>query len=142
MKIILLKDIRDLGKKHDIKEVNDGYARNFLLANKLAIAATPENLSKRNFEVQSDDQKMKKLKDLAQKLAKGVVEFKVKTGEKGEVFGSVTKDDIIKKLKSLDYKEIRDIEMDKPIKKTGEHEIVASFGRGIKIKFKLLLQPS
>ena len=141
MKVILLQDIRNLGKKSDIKEVPDGYARNFLIAKKIALAATSENLSKRNQEIQAEDQGLKRLRELAQKLAGETIEFKIRTGEKGEVFGSVNKEEIIKKLKSLNYKEIKDVEISKPIKNLGGQEVIASFGQGIKAAFKIQLQP-
>ena len=103
MKIILLKDIRGLGKKHEIKEVSEGYARNFLLSKNLALQATPENLAKRNQWIKEEVKELNKIKQIAEKLSKEKIEFKIRAGEKGEVFGSVTKDDIKKELSKRGY---------------------------------------
>ncbi len=94
MKVILLQDVKSQGKAGDIKEVADGYARNFLLNKKLALEATPQNL--KNLELQKKKQAEKaaaelaEAKALAAKIADMTVEIKVKTGEAGRLFGSVT----------------------------------------------------
>ncbi len=138
MKIILLKDTQGLGKKYDLKEVSEGYARNFLLPKNLAVAATTENLTKREIFLQQDKKTIERLRDLAIKLEKEVMLFKVKTGAKGEFFGSVTKNDIVKELNKNGYKKV-DIILEKPIKKIGEAEIGFDLGSGVKGKLKIFI---
>ena len=98
MKVILLQDVKSQGKAGDIKEVADGYARNFLLNKKLALEATPQNL--KNLELQKKKQAEKaaaelaEAKALAAKIADMTVEIKVKTGEAGRLFGSVTNKEV------------------------------------------------
>lgn len=131
MKIILFKDIHNLGKKWDIKDVSEGYARNFLMPKNLALQATLENLNKRNQWIKDEERELKSIKKTSEKLAEEKIEFKVKTGERGEVFGSVTKEDIKKELLKRNY-EIYQIKLERPIKKTGETKVGITFKYGIK----------
>ncbi|WP_251862189.1 50S ribosomal protein L9 [Clostridium sp. Marseille-Q2269] len=103
MKVILLKDVKSLGKKGDLVNTSDGYARNYLIPKKLAEQATENNVHILNNKKESERrQKLKELEE-AQKLAKSLmgkeVKFKVKTGENGRLFGSITSKDISEKLK-------------------------------------------
>ena len=98
MKVILLQDIKAIGKKGDIKEVADGYARNYLFPKKLAIEATAGNLKSLDQEKQAQQHKKAveeaKATELAAKLNQLKLHFKVKVGEGGRLFGSIT----VKKL--------------------------------------------
>ena len=141
MKIILLKDIRGLGKKHEIKEVSEGYARNFLLSKNLALQATPENLAKRNQWIKEEVKELNKIKQIAEKLSNEKSEFKIRAGEKGEVFGSVTKDDIKKELSKRGY-EVLQVGLDRPIKNLGDHEVAVSWKLGVKSFTTIKLIPS
>lgn len=103
MKVILLKDVKSLGKKGDLVNTSDGYARNYLIPKKLAEQATENNVHILNNKKEAERrQKLKELEE-AQKLAKSLmgkeVKFKVKTGENGRLFGSITSKDISEKLK-------------------------------------------
>lgn len=98
MKVIFLKDVKNVGKKFDVKNVSDGYARNFLFSQGLAKIATEEaikSLEAQKAAALKEEEKNKSgLIALAKNLESREFEFKVKTGEKGEVFGSVNKEDI------------------------------------------------
>lgn len=143
MKIILLQDVKDFGKKFDIKEVKDGYARNFLLPNKLAVVATSNELERLKSEkVRRDGEREKRvarLKTEAEKLKNSVLEFKLKVGEKGEAFGSIGKKDIEKELSTRGFGEAK-VELEKPIKSFGEHKILVSFEGNIKIPLQIIVR--
>lgn len=151
MKIVLLKDIRGFGKKFEIKEVNDGYARNFLLPKKLAKPAN-ENLIKNLKEQEETSRKYQESLEKAQELIKEKLNgkefyFYVKIGKKGEVFGAVGQKDIEKSLKeALDFlttdfrKEIEKkmaITLPRTLKNLGTHNVrvlLGEEGRGFEIK--------
>ena len=138
MRVIFLKDVKNVGKKLDVKNVSDGYARNFLLPQGLAKIATEEavkNLETQKIASVKEDEKIKnELIALAKNLENKEFEFKVKTGEKGEVFGSVTKNDI---EKSISVSRSIEALLDKPIKKLGEHRVEINLGKGVKVNLKI-----
>lgn len=102
MKVILIKDVKKLGKKDEIVEVSDGYARNFLLKQNLAIEASSSNLNSVNSKVKikekKDEKDLQNAKNLAKKLSEISLVIKSKSGENGKLFGSVTNKDISEKL--------------------------------------------
>lgn len=140
MKILLLQDIKGLGKKMEIKEVADGYARNFLILKKLALPAEKTIKIKGEFDAQ-ERIFTAKLQESKNKLNQEVLIFKIKTGSKGEVFGSINKEKIKKTLLNKKLIEPQaEILLDKPIKSLGEHQIAINLGRGIKTAIKVILQ--
>ena len=141
MKVILLQDVRNLGKKWEIKNVPDGYARNFLLLRKLAWAATPENIAKRDSTVKSDQEFLENLKEVAKKISQEPLVFKLKSDDYGSVFDSVKKDDIKKAVIEKGVK-IKEVRLKSPLKKLGEHWVDISLGRGIETKILVQIQPS
>lgn len=102
MKVILKENIKAIGKKDEIKEVSDGYARNYLLAKGLAVEANAENLSKLKSKQDSVQYKKNVEKEEAEKIAEKMnkikLQFKVKAGENGKVFGGVSSKEIAEKL--------------------------------------------
>lgn len=102
MKVILLNDVKKVGKKGDIVEVSDGYGRNFLLHKKLAVLATAKSmeiLDEQNLQHDLHEKELaSKAEDLKKELAKITLEFHVKTGEGGRVFGSVSTKQIVAQL--------------------------------------------
>ena len=98
MKVILLEDVKSLGKKGEIVNVNDGYARNFILPKKLGLEATSKNLNDLKLQKQNEEKVAQEILDAAKELAKkieaGKVEVKIKTGEGGRTFGSVSSKEI------------------------------------------------
>lgn len=147
MKIILLQDTRGVGKRHDVKEVTAGYARNFLFPNKLAEPATPTTLKKlaalKSHLDESGKELKKHLEALARKISETALEFTLKTDKKGSVFGSVTKEDILKGMRDskLIIKERAEIKIDHPIKKFGEYKVNVRLPKGIEAELKILVRP-
>ncbi|MEK7542951.1 MAG: 50S ribosomal protein L9 [Patescibacteria group bacterium] len=143
MKIILLKDVNGIGRKGDIKELKDGYARNFLLPQKLAETATKAIIEKAIQDKKREEERRAKyvteLKKSAEEIKKTTLVFKLKTGEKGEVFGSITDSDL---EKALMKKGIAVSMTDKHhIKSIGEHVIDLDLGDGVKTKLRILVEP-
>ena len=108
MKVILLQDVKSLGKKGDIVEVSDGYARNFVLPKKVGVEATPKNLNDLKLKQQNDAkvaaEQLAEAKALAERLEKASITATLKLGEGGRAFGSIgTKEiaDLVKKQLSL-----------------------------------------
>lgn len=103
MQVILLQDIKGVGKKDEIINANDGYARNYLLPKKLGVEANKENLSKLKAKNESKAYKKSVEKEEAQKIAeklKGILlKISVKSGENGKIFGSITSKEIADNLK-------------------------------------------
>jgi large subunit ribosomal protein L9 len=139
MKILLLKDVKGLGKRMDIKEVADGYARNFLIARKLAVRATEDHLSlKKQFEKEEEELDIAHAKE-KQLLEKAELLFKVKASKEGAIFGSVTKDMIEKELHGKGLHGL--VHLEKPLKKTGNHLVEVVLGKGIQATVTVILQP-
>ena len=103
MKVILTQDIKNIGKKDQILEVNDGYARNFLIPKKLGVQATTANLALLRSKQESKDfkkqEEKKEAKKISEKLEKIRLDIKVKSGENGKIFGGVTSKEIVEILK-------------------------------------------
>lgn len=129
MKIILIQDVKKLGKKGEIIEVNDGYARNYILPQKLGVEANSKNLNDLKLQKQKEDKDAKKLLDeaseLAAKIAEQVVTVKMKAGEGGKVFGSVSSKEIAEAMKKQCSLEIdkKKIQLQEPIRSFGFHEV-------------------
>ena len=130
-------------EKFEIKEVKDGYGRNFLIIRGLAEIATKEALNKLEAQKKiwgaEHEKLVLKLKEEAGKIETLSLNFKMKTGEKGETFGSISRKDIETELAKHDYKNLK-IELEKPIKGIGEHSVVIDLGEGIKAKLKILTE--
>ena len=98
MKIILLEDVKGVGKKGDVVNKNDGYALNFLIPKKLAVEATKSNINDLELKKKADERRKKEeyeeAKELGEKLKDKIVKVSVKAGENGKVFGSVTNKEI------------------------------------------------
>lgn len=117
MKIILLEDVKNVGKKGNILEVADGYARNFLIRNKLAVAATEQSKlileQQKQQKLDQEKEDIRNAEELKLKLAELTLVFPVKTGENGKVFGSVSSkqigEELLKKHKlTIDKRKILD----------------------------------
>jgi large subunit ribosomal protein L9 len=127
MKVLLLQNIKTLGNKGDVKQVSDGYARNFLLPKKLAEAATAEAIknveAKRSEEEGKKSESLKEMKELAGKLKNKKITLKSKA-KKGKLFGSISAKDIGEALEKEDLKVSREcIIIKEAIKKTGVYNV-------------------
>ena len=145
MKVIFLQDVPKVGKRHDVKEINDGYAMNFLLPRKLAVLATPAAVAeldkrKKNIEIEREVQEDLLLKNLEEIKGKVVV-IKGKANEKGSLFKSIQKKEIISELYKQHHAEISEefIVLEKPIKEVGEFEIPIEI-KHKKSSFKLVVE--
>ncbi|KNF07142.1 50S ribosomal protein L9 [Gottschalkia purinilytica] len=102
MKVILLQDVKGLGKKGDVVNSKDGYARNFLFPRNLAVEATSSNLKelkdKKESQKFKEEEDLKEAKALAEKISNVKVEIKTKVGDNGKLFGSITTKDIAEQL--------------------------------------------
>lgn len=128
MEVIFIRDLKNQGKKGQIKNVKDGYAENFLIKNGYAVKKTKENLNKLNCELakkQKEDAANKKAaQELKEQLAKVTLEFKVKTGEGDRVFGSISVKQIKDELQKQGYKiEKSAIELTNSIASLGFHNV-------------------
>ena len=103
MKVILLEDVKSLGKKGQLVDVNDGYARNFILAKKLGLEATPKNLNDLKLKKANDEKVAKEIyeeaKAFGERLKEMEVNVTIKTGEGGKIFGSVSSKEIAQAAK-------------------------------------------
>ena len=145
MRIILLQDIPKVGKKNEIKEVSDGYARNFLLAKNLAKLATPINIkaldSQKTKEEKEKSEERQKYEVLAERLKNIVLSFKVKVGEKGRAFGSVTAVKIRDELKKHGIEITKDqILLEESIKTVGENVVRIKLTDHLIIELKLAVE--
>ena len=137
MKVLLIKDVKSLGKAGEVKEVKDGYGKNFLIGKGFAKHATSEILAQHvqdeKDRARDEAAEIASLKELAKVLDKDEIIIKKKMGDNGHLFGSITKEEIASALK-----EQHGIEIDKKhiteklsIKTVGEHDVDFKLGHGI-----------
>jgi len=145
MKIILLKDVPDLGKKGDIKDVSDGYGRNFLIRNRLVEILTPQVAKRLEQEREKEEKTAAALKNqtlvLKEKIEKLKLVLKTKIGESGQVFGSITPTKILAELEKNGIKLEKDQLLSKPIKTLGESKIKIKLPQEIEVELKIIIEP-
>lgn len=129
MKVILLEDVKSLGKKGEIVNVSDGYARNMILPKKLGVEATPKNLNDLKLQKANDDkiaqEQYEAAQELGRKLEAGKIEVSIKTGEGGKAFGSVSSKEIAAEVKAQLGLEIdkKKVQLKDAIKTLGTHTV-------------------
>ncbi len=145
MKVIFLQDVPRVGKRHDVKEVNDGYALNFLFPKKMAEKATPDaiaRLEQRKKEIEIEREvRDDLLKKNLEEIKNTAVTLRAKADEKGHLFSGIHKKEICKALEN-DHKAMvgeEFIMLDKPIKEIGEYEIPVEV-KGKRSFFKLIVE--
>ena len=143
MKVILKADIKGVGKKDEVVNASDGYARNFLFPKNLAVEANAENMSK--LQAQKDanqfrkDTEKEEAKKVAEKLTKIMVKVQVKSGENGKIFGGVSAKDIAENLEKQHNIKIdkKKIDLKETIKNLGVHNVDARLYEGVSGKIKI-----
>ncbi len=147
MKVVLLKDVKNVGKRDDILTVSDGYARNFLFPQKLAAEATPGALKeiqrKRAAQDAREAEQLAEAKQKADALKDKVITLEVKCGEKGRLYGSVTSAEVAEALEKQHGVKVdkRKIEIGDPIRETGIRTISVWLYSGVTTPMKLDVQP-
>ena len=140
MKVILLQDIKNVGRKEQVLEANDGYARNYLFPKKLAIEATKDNMAKLQAKKTSEANKKKAEidanKEIAKKIEKMELTIKAKVGENSKIFGGITSKEIDEELKKQHNFEIdkKKIVLKETIKNLGRYTAEIKIGEGINAK--------
>ena len=146
MKVIFLSDVRNVGKRDEIKEVSPGYARNFLFPNKLALLATPEEVKKldknREAETKNEAAMITHLRQLADTIKEKKLVLSVKTDNTGHTFGSVSRDMILAGLRDAGIiaTEKIEIKLPHPLKEIGEYQVELDLKKGITAILNLTLQ--
>ena len=146
MKVILNKDVKGTGKAGDVVTVSDGYARNMLIPRGLATVATQSNI--RQLEKQKAIAAEKKAEEkaaaqeLAEKLNKASIKMKIKAGEGGRIFGSITSKDIADAINmqlgmDIDRKKVK---LDAPIKQVGQTDVDMRLYQDVNAKIKVIIE--
>lgn len=146
MKVILLENVKSLGKKGGIVNVNDGYARNFILPKKLGVEATGKNLNdlklQKNNEKKVAQENLDAAKELAAELSAGKVELAIKVGEGGRTFGSVSSKEIavaVKDQMQLDIDK-KKIQLKESIKSLGTHIVTVKLHPEVSAELKVVVK--
>ncbi len=143
MKVILLDNIKGVGKKDEVINASDGYARNFLFPKKLAIEANAENMSKLNNKKEANnyrkDLEKQEAQEIAKKLKGILLKMRVKAGENGKIFGGVTAKEISENLKTQYNMEIdkKKVDLKEPIKTIGSFQVNIKLYEGVVGTLKL-----
>ena len=138
MKVILLKDVKKQGKKDDIIEVSDGYGMNYLIKNGLAVAATKTSTKILSNELdkrkQEEEELVKKMQEMRDKIIRENITFKVKTGAMDKVFGNVSSKQIAEYLNKMGYKvDKKQIQIDAPLDTLGVHNVTVELHKKVRL---------
>ena len=145
MKVILTEDVKSLGKKGDIVNVNDGYARNFILKTNKGIEANAKNLNDLKLKKANDDkiaqEHYEAAVELAKKIEAGKIEVSIKTGEGGKAFGSVSSKEIAQEVKAQMNLEIdkKKVQLKDAIKALGTYEVPVKLHPKVTAKLKVVV---
>jgi large subunit ribosomal protein L9 len=137
MKVVLSKDVKDLGSAGQVKEVADGYARNYLFPRRLAVPATPAVLKeieqRQQAAARRQEQEEREARKVAERLKQEPVKLFPKVGEQGRLYGSITAADVAEALSRLLGHEVdkRKIELDEPIRSVGEYTVPYRITRNV-----------
>lgn len=145
MKVILLQDVQMVGRKNEVKEVRDGYARNFLLPRKLAEVASGYALktvaARKEKEAREQSEDYQRYKALVEQLKTITLHFKMKVAEKGRAFGSVTAAKVRDALKMHTIEIEKEwIVLEESIKTTGAHQVKIKFPHGVKGEVNVVVE--
>ena len=142
MKVIFLKDVKGQGKKDEVKEVADGYAKNYLIKLGYATPANKNTMKKLNTDLENrrleENLLVGECKQIKEKLEKEIIKFKVKTGKQDMMFGQISVKQIKEELNKLGYKiEKTQILLDHPITSLGTHNVDIELHKQVKATLKV-----
>jgi large subunit ribosomal protein L9 len=145
MKVILQKDVKDVGRVGELVNVSEGFARNFLFPRKLAAEATEKRVKEYEHLKRVAETKKKKAlaerQELLNKINGTTVTFKLAAGETDKLFGTVTTTDISKELQKAGFSvDRRDIVLEEPIKILGQHKAVVRYAEGLEAKIQISVE--
>lgn len=146
MEVILREDVEKVGVRGSVVRVADGYARNFLLPKRLAVAATDANKKiveqEREAYLRREAKVKSESEDLAKLMGNVTVTFHQRVGENNQLFGSVTAKDIADALEAQKYHvERRKIHLDEPIRTLGEHKVTLRLHRDVSTEITVIVEP-
>lgn len=146
MKLILLKDVKSLGKKGDVVEVNEGYGRNFIIPSKAGVLADAKNLNSLKLQKKKEEklaaEKLAEAQDLKVRLEEAKIVLKMRAGKEGRTFGAISTKEIAEALKEQTGIEVdkKKIESDVPIRNLGGYELRIRLHRDVEAKLHLSVQ--
>lgn len=146
MKVLLTQEVEGLGQAGQIKEVAEGYARNFLLPRNLAVAASSGAVKEQQQRQAAEDKRQAKadqeLRGVAQKLSEAKVTIQSKAGEEGKLYGSVTTADLAEAIEKQLGQEVdkRKIEIDEPIRHIGEYKVPVKFSKNVSASITVVVE--
>jgi len=145
MKVILLTDVKTLGREGELVEVSDGYARNYLFPKKIAIEANASNMnvyrSRKNAQEHKVEREMQHAMEMKEKLMDIQVVIKAKAGENGKLFGAVTNNDVAAFLSKKGFKiDKKKIILDETIKNLGTYEASVKLYANISARIKVMVE--
>ena len=144
MRVIFLKDVDKIGKKYEVKEVKDGFARNFLIPKKLAKIADKQSLQwvriQKEIIQKKSEEELKKIQDIVSAIDGHELIFHPKLGKKKQLFEAINSQKISKKLKEMGF-EIKktQIDLSSPIKGIGEFPVKVNFEHGLEAEIKVIV---
>jgi len=144
MRVILLQDIEKIGKKYEIKEIKDGYARNFLIPKGLVKPATEEVLKwaemQKEIGKKKAEEELKEVEEKASKVDGVEITISVKVGEEGQFFEKITCQKISEKLKELGF-EVKptQIKLEKPLEEIGENPVKIKFDHNLESEITVII---
>lgn len=147
MRVVLTQNVPNLGQVGDVKDVADGYGRNFLIPKGMAILATVSALKNvdelRRAEAKKMARRLQTAQEMANMLSQLDLRFKRRAGEEGRLYGSVTNADIAEAIQAQTGQEIdrRRIELDEPIRQTGEHTVEIRVMTNVSAQVKVTVEP-
>ena len=146
MKVVFLQDVTNVANAEEVKEVANGYAKNYLFPKKLAVPATTAELQKVKARLQADTRREvrseQEAETLAQELADITVAIKVRTGAKDRLYGSITNADIAKEIKRLSGHEIdkRHIALEGPVRELGSYQVPIKLTKNVTATVSVLIE--
>ena len=146
MKVLFVRSVPDVAGVGEVKDVADGYARNFLLPQKLAVAATPKEIAglkeRQESLLKAQARELAEAKDLARRLGEMMVTIKARVGAQDRLYGSITRADIAKELQRSHGQTIdrRKIALEEPIKSLGEHKVPIRLAPEVVAEVRVLIE--